>query len=107
MSVRLFIRDNSSGTIHEYGTNPHDSLILNKDGSLHYENLQNCCGTLYPEEGYTFVLADGTDPRTDKAAIEYGAEPYLDIGGDYYESGRDEEDRKLWQELFPNCEILG
>lgn len=105
MSVRLFIRDNSSGTIHEYGTNPHDSLILNKDGSLHYENLQNQCGTEYPEEGYTFVLADGTDPRDDEETLRYG-ETYLDIGGDYYESGKAEEDRRLLEELFPDCIIL-
>lgn len=105
MSVRLYLRDNTNGSIHEYGTNPHDSLILNKDGSLHYENLQNQCGTEYPEEGYTFVLADGTDPRDDEETLRY-EEPYLDIGGDYYESGRAEEDRRLLEELFPDCIIL-
>ena len=100
MSVRLFIKDNSNGHIREYGTNPHDSLILTADGSLHYENLQNCCGTQYPEEGYTFCLADGTDPRTDEAAIECGAEPYLDIGGDYYETDRPEQERKLMEQIM-------
>lgn len=104
MSVRLFIRDNSSGSVHEYGHNQHDSLLVNPDGSLHYYNLQNGCGTM---DEYTFVLEDGTDPRTKEDYIEFGCEGVLDIGGDYYESGKGEEDRKLWQELFPNCEILG
>lgn len=40
MSVKIYLKDNISGTIHEYGTNPHDALILQEDGSLHYENLK-------------------------------------------------------------------
>ena len=38
--VKLYIKDNVTGEIHEYGTNPHDSLVLNEDGSIHYLNLQ-------------------------------------------------------------------
>lgn len=80
MSVKLYLRDNTDGTVHEYGTNRHDALILQPDGSLHYENLQNGTGTMFPEEGYTFVLADGSDPReTD----EWQSEPYVDIGGEW------------------------
>lgn len=82
MSVKIYLKDNTSGTIHEYGTNPHDSLILQEDGSLHYENLQNCTGTQFPEEGYTFCNEDGTDPRTAEECIKHGVEPYLDIGGE-------------------------
>ena len=82
MSVKLYVRDNTSGSVHEYGTNQHDSLILQEDGSLHYENLQNCTGTMFPEEGYTFVREDGTDPRTDEESAKYGVEPYIDIGGE-------------------------
>ena len=81
MSVKLYVRDNTNGEVHEYGTSQHDALILQADGSLHYENLQNGCGTIYPDEGYTFCLADGSDPRTSGDYIHYGVEPYIDIGG--------------------------
>lgn len=74
--VRLFIKDNLSGMIHEYGTNQHDSLVLQKDGSLHYYNLQNGCGTMFPDEGYSFVLEDGSNPLDSKEG-----EGYIDIGG--------------------------
>ena len=79
--LRLYVKDNTSGRVHEYGTNQHDSLILQDDGSLHYENLQCCAGTMFPEEGYSFCNEDGTIPKWDK---EYGAEPYIDIGGEFY-----------------------
>ena len=79
--LRLFVKDNTSGRVHEYGTNQHDSLVLQDDGSLHYENLQCCAGTMFPEEGYSFCNEDGTIPKWDK---EYGAEPYIDIGGEFY-----------------------
>ena len=79
--LRLYVKDNTSGRVHEYGTNQHDSLVLQDDGSLHYENLQCCAGTMFPEEGYSFCNEDGTIPKWDK---EYGAEPYIDIGGEFY-----------------------
>ena len=79
--LRLYVKDNTSGRVHEYGTNQHDALILQNDGSLHYENLQCCAGTMFPEDGYSFCNEDGTIPKWDK---EYGAEPYIDIGGEYY-----------------------
>ena len=79
--LRLYVKDNTSGRVHEYGTNQHDALILQDDGSLHYENLQCCTGTMFPEEGYSFCNEDGTIPKWDK---EYGAEPYIDIGGEFY-----------------------
>ena len=63
MSVRIFVKDNTDGKVHEYGTNPHDSLVLQEDGSLHYENLQNCTGTKYPEEGYSFCTVSGKPPE--------------------------------------------
>ena len=31
MSVKIYIRDNTSGKVHEYGTNPYDALILQED----------------------------------------------------------------------------
>lgn len=81
MSVKIYVRDNTNGKVHEYGTSQHDALILQEDGSLHYHNLQNGCGTMYPDEGYTFCLADGSDPRMSEDYIHYGVEPYIDIGG--------------------------
>lgn len=77
--LRLFVKDNTSGRLHEYGTNPHDALILQYDGSLHYYNLQNGCGTMFPKGGYSFCLEDGSVPRLDK---KWECEPYIDIGGD-------------------------
>lgn len=76
MSVRLFVKDNTDGKVHEYGTDPHDSLVLQEDGSLHYENLQNCTGTKYPEEGYSFCTISGKPPE------DTDGETIVDIGGD-------------------------
>ena len=76
---RLFVKDNTNGHVHEYGTSPHDSLILQEDGSLHYENMQCCTGTKFPDEGYSFCFADGTIPQWD---VLHGVEPYIDIGGE-------------------------
>ena len=88
--LRLYVKDNTSGRVHEYGTNQHDALILQNDGSLHYENLQCCAGTMFPEDGYSFCNEDGTIPKWDK---EYGAEPYIDIGGEYYNKPTTNADR--------------
>ena len=79
--LRLYVKDNTNGQVHEYGTNQHDALILQDDGSLHYENLQCCAGTMFPTEGYSFCNEDGTIPKWDE---KYEAEPYIDIGGEYY-----------------------
>ena len=76
----LYLKDNgANGSVHKYGTNPHDSLILKEDGSIEYYNLQNGTGTGCPEEGYEFCLKDGTDPRKDER-WGYG-DAYLNIGG--------------------------
>lgn len=74
--AQLYIRDNTNGIVHKYGENEHDSLILQDDGSIHYYNLQTGCGTMFPEEGYSFCLADG---RATVSIETY--ESYLDIGG--------------------------
>lgn len=75
--LRLFVKDNMDGSVHEYGTNRHDSLCLQEDGSLHYENLQSGTGTMFPDEGYSFCLSDGTIPDLDHP--EYDG--CIDIGG--------------------------
>lgn len=74
--LRLWVKDNISGRVHEYGSDRHDALVLQEDGSLHYENMQACVGTRFPMEGYSFCHADGTVPDL----FEEGDE-YLDIGG--------------------------
>ena len=76
--LRLWVKNNITGRVHEYGTDRHDSLILMEDGSLHYENMQCCTGTQFPEEGYSFCREDGTIPNPND--IETGDE-FIDIGG--------------------------
>ena len=50
------VRDKDSGRTHIVGTNPHDTLVHNKDtGSLEYYNLQNGCGT---PATYEFMAGD-------------------------------------------------
>ena len=88
--LKLFVKDNTSGTIHEYGTNPHDAIILQEDGSLHYETMQSCVGTKFPEEGYSFCLEDGSIPGWD---VSHGVEPYIDIAGEYYAKPKTNADR--------------
>lgn len=73
MSVRIYLKDNTDGNIHEYGTNPHDALYLTEDGSLHYENLQNGDGT--SGGGYSFCALDGKPPDDQTDRI-------VDIGGE-------------------------
>lgn len=83
--LKLYVKDNTNGQVHEYGTDPHDSLMLQDDGSLHYENMRSFTGTKYPKEGYSFCLKDGTIPKWDG---EHGFELYVDIGGMYHERQR-------------------
>ena len=87
MSVQLYIKDNVYGSVHEYGSNRHDSLLLRDDGSIVYQNLQNGDGSEYG--GYQFCDKDGSDPRDDN----WNGDPLLDIGGmknpleDYFGGG--------------------
>ncbi len=69
--VRLFIRDKSSGIVREYGTNSHDSLIVNSAGSIDYYNLQ--CGDGSPN-GFDFVTENGTSPDDFLGAVDIGGE---------------------------------
>ena len=71
--LKLFVKDNYTGLVREYGTDCHDALILMEDGSLHYEHLQCSVGTMFPEEGFSFCLEDGSIPDRE--------DPYIDVGG--------------------------
>jgi hypothetical protein len=86
--VKLFIRDKSTGKVREYGTNRHDSLIVDPDGRIKYFNLQNGCGTGYGEYSeYEFV------PDQDNEFIRevFPIDGTIDIGG-YH---TDKEIRKM------------
>ena len=75
--LKLYVRDNISGAVHEYGTSRHDALVLQEDGSLHYENMQCCTGTKCPEEGYSFCREDGSLPNP----ADIDCDAFIDIGG--------------------------
>ena len=85
--LRIFILDNITGEIHEYGEDCHDSLIVQEDGSLQYYNLQNGEGTL--GGGYSFCFENGTKPSD----CVY-AEDFLDIGGEFYANKFKEDKEK-------------
>ena len=57
---------------------------------------------MFPEEGYSFCNEDGTIPKWDK---EYGAEPYIDIGGEFYNKPITNADRfrAMSDEEQQNC----
>ncbi|MDO4648331.1 MAG: hypothetical protein Q4B26_06740 [Eubacteriales bacterium] len=78
----IYIRDNVTGKVREYGTSQHDSLRMSEDGKyLVYENLQNGTGTEYPEEGYSFVMEDGkTISEANYNPYDFGAD-IVNIGG--------------------------
>lgn len=72
--IRLWVKDKYSGSVHEVGTDVHDSLIV-WDGTLVYENLQNGNGT---PDGYLFCNEKGeTDLFPYK---EIDIENYIFIG---------------------------
>ena len=57
MLMNLWVRDKTSGRIHQIGTDPHDSLAL-FDGKVEYYNLQ--CGNGTGENG-TFEFVEAPD----------------------------------------------
>lgn len=68
----LWIRDKYSGKIHKIGTDPHDCLYVDDNGTVYYENLGNGDGC----KGYKSVnrktLADKyPDINWGKRATEY------------------------------------
>lgn len=61
--MKLFVKDNTTGKVHEVGTNVHDSLWLNDDGSIHYYNMQIGEGTY--ANGFSFCDENGNVPSFD------------------------------------------
>lgn len=74
--VSLWIKDMTTGEVHEYGSNGHDSLVSFDGGkTLTFENLQNGYGSL-DDNGYRFVHEDGTPLNFDDCGSETA-----DVGG--------------------------
>lgn len=68
----IWIKDKYTGAEHLYGTDSHDSLWIDGDGSLQYYNLQNGDGT---GEGGGYEFVDHSDDEGYGAILHY----YLDI----------------------------
>ena len=80
----LYIKDKDFNEVRPYGSDKHDSLVVNRDGALQYYNLQNGCGTgSLPNCTFSFVDKNGFDPREDETA-KYTGIAFLDIGGQSY-----------------------
>lgn len=74
------ILDLQTGTIHEYGTDGHDSLYVSSDGRhLTYYNLQNGDGS--DAGDYRFVCDDDKVPAESETADARHCEVYFNIGG--------------------------
>lgn len=61
--IDFYVRDKSSGIAHKVGTDKHDSIWVDSDGTLHYQNLQNGDGCSYrshydERQGYEFVPSE-------------------------------------------------
>ncbi len=89
--LKLWIKDKCTGMVREYGTNHHDSLIVDRYGRIKYYNLQNGGGTgfgAYSE--YEFV------PDPDDGALReiFNLDNTIDIGGYHTEK----EYRKMFRE---------
>ena len=80
-SDQMLIKDNETGKVREYGTNPHDSLTISEDGRcLYYYHLQ--CGEGSRFGGFSFVTdEEGHIPSEDDVLAKHGAEAYFNIGG--------------------------
>lgn len=74
------ILDTQTGTIHEYGTDGHDSLHVSQDGRyLTYYNLQNGDGSGVGD--YRFVCDDNKVPSESETADAIHAHVFFNIGG--------------------------
>ena len=78
--VKLYIKNNVTNQIHEYGSDPNDSLVLDRRGRLKYVNIIDDKAN---KRKYSFVFKNGLDPRESNMVIKYHERPYIDIGGEY------------------------
>lgn len=61
--IDLYIRDKQTGKVHMVGSDRHDSLWVDDNGTVHYHNLQNGdgCGDnshTDAEAGYEFMPSE-------------------------------------------------
>lgn len=59
MLINLWVKDKQDGTIHQVGTDVHDSIVF-MDGKVEYYNIQNGCGTVQDGD-YEFVTPPDLD----------------------------------------------
>lgn len=82
MKYDLWIKDKRSGRVHRYGSDQHDSLVIEDDGqSIIYRNLQNGESSHAWSDYLLVVDENGTLPKDDPMWKEYGAECFVNIGG--------------------------
>lgn len=82
MKYDLWIKNKRSGRVHRYGSDQHDSLVIEDDGqSIIYRNLQNGESSHAWSDYLLVVDEDGTLPKDEPLRQEYGAECFVNIGG--------------------------
>lgn len=70
--IDLYIRDKYNGHIHKIGDNPHDCLMVDDDGTVHYYNLQNGDGCIgYKSVNRETLVDKYPDKVWGKRASEY------------------------------------
>lgn len=70
--VDLFIKDRYSGRIHRIGEDRHDSLYVDREGTVHYYNLQNGDGCIgYKSLECKMLKEEYPDKDWGKRADEY------------------------------------
>ena len=82
MKYDLWIKNKRSGRVHRYGSDQHDSLVIEDDGqSIIYRNLQNGESSHEWSDYLICVDENGTLPKDEQLRKQYGAECYVNIGG--------------------------
>ena len=82
MKYDLWIKDKRSGRVHRYGSDQHDSLVIEDDGqSIIYRNLQNGESSHAWSDYLLVVDENGTLPKDEPLRQEYGVECFVNIGG--------------------------
>ena len=72
MLTNLWIRNKYSGEVHKIGSDPHDCLMVDEEGTIHYYNLQcgdGCIG--YKSVNKTTLSEEFPDTDWDKRKDEF------------------------------------
>lgn len=93
MLLNLWVKEVHSGTIHQVGTDPHDSVEL-FDGKPEYINIQGMVGTLDGE--YVWVEPPTADD-----------ENYLSVTPDVLRHNRELLHQEVTRMVDPNCKDYG